>query len=378
MRRIAKWLAIAVICVWAAGCFSGGEIVDEQTDTGALERDAGDCPDGGSACASQCTEGEAMCGSQCIEASLVPDGGCEAGCEPSNGGVEICDGIDNDCDGIVDNGFDTGPCTVGTGACEATGTFVCVDEQTSECDAEPGESEDEICDDGIDNDCDGEVDEDDAVDALEWHADQDGDGYGNPDEVVTRCSKPSEYVEQGGDCDDQNAQVNPSAEEVCDGIDNDCDGGVDDASAVDVLTWYIDCDGDGFAADSSGARDGCEEPAPPPGCSHPDAAWTQQRPGDSSTDCNDDVADAYPGQNSYFDNPMSGGDFNERWDYDCDGFVDHRWEDTGGHCDSSCSGQAGWIEDFSPSCGQSDDYITCTTPIGQCSSSPVARTQTCR
>ncbi|MCB9762961.1 MAG: hypothetical protein H6739_24380 [Alphaproteobacteria bacterium] len=84
----------------------------------------------------------------------------------------------------------------------------------------------EVCD-GVDNDCDGTVDVD-AADAVAWFTDEDGDGFGAAS-AGTACEPPDGAVARGGDCDDLNAAVHPDAEEVCDSVDNDCDGTVDHA-----------------------------------------------------------------------------------------------------------------------------------------------------
>ena len=80
---------------------------------------------------------------------------------------------------------------------------------------------DELCNDR-DDDCDDVVDED-AIDELEWYVDDDDDGYGAGD-GWPGCDQPAGWVGLRGDCDDENAEVNPDAEEICgDGLDNDCD-----------------------------------------------------------------------------------------------------------------------------------------------------------
>lgn len=90
-----------------------------------------------------------------------------------------------------------------------------------------------------------------------WYPDGDGDNYGNPSgSTLAQCSQPDGYVADNTDCDDTDASVHPGANEICDGIDNNCDSNTDEGVTT---TWYLDSDGDGFG-DPDDSTIACTQP----------------------------------------------------------------------------------------------------------------------
>lgn len=219
---------------------------------------------------------------------------------------ELCDELDNNCDGAVDEGvltvwyrdFDEdgfGDVNTTLESCVAVDGYI---EKGDDCDdteslAHP--SAIEICD-GIDNDCDGQSDEAGAAGSQYYYEDLDQDGYGNADVSQYLCTAPVGYVDNLTDCDDTAATVYPFAVEYCNGGDDDCDGDVDEDSAVDVVTWYADSDGDGFGA-ATASQQACIQPS----------GFVAD-----STDCNDGSASAHP----------DAAEVCDELDNNCDGQID--------------------------------------------------------
>jgi hypothetical protein len=168
------------------------------------------------------------------------------------GALEICNDIDDDCNGLIDmedpdvtgltrwfadnDEDDYGDPLLFVDACRTPGdNWV---EDSTDCDDDdenihPGA--DELCD-GTDNNCDGLTDDDDptVIGQTIWYEDADNDGYGNLENTLLACFKPENYVENPDDCDDNEPDVYTGAPELCDGMDNNCDGVVDEGGDIEV------------------------------------------------------------------------------------------------------------------------------------------------
>ena len=103
----------------------------------------------------------------------------------------------------------------------------------------------EICD-VIDNDCDGGIDE--GITTNLWFLDTDGDGFGTNSLVQYDCQQPPGYTSSGGDCDDADPLIHPNAIEICNLVDDNCDGGINEG--LNSSSWYEDDDGDGFGSNT--------------------------------------------------------------------------------------------------------------------------------
>ena len=139
----------------------------------------------------------------------------------------------------------------------------------------------ETCNGGLDDDCDGAIDEVGAEGCTEWLLDTDGDTYGVEGVSKCLCGPTGQYTATTpGDCNDGQAAANPAAAEACDALDNDCDGLVDELGAIGCTNHFTDNDKDGFGADGT-AQCQCKP--------------TQDHPATKAGDCDDGNSSAYPG-----------------------------------------------------------------------------------
>ena len=158
-----------------------------------------------------------------VEACL---GGVPQVCDPLDGaGTETCNGLDDDCDGQIDEAL--GFTTCGVGECLHT-VANCVDGDPQTCDPLEGATP-EWCD-GVDNDCDGSADPKDSGGCKAYFVDGDKDGFGKVGDFQCLCSPGETYTAiTGGDCDDLDANVGPGVAEVCNNAkDDNCNDKVND------------------------------------------------------------------------------------------------------------------------------------------------------
>ncbi len=162
---------------------------------------------------------------------------------------------------------------------DADGDGVVAADDCDDADASVFPGAEEVCD-GIDNDCDGGIDVD-ATDAATWYADADADGYGDADAAREACAQPTGWVDNADDCEDSDAAVSPetrwyadadadgygdaaTAVQACEAPSgmvangDDCDDA--DATTSPASTWYTDRDGDGYG-DATRATQACEQPS---------------------------------------------------------------------------------------------------------------------
>lgn len=215
--------------------------------------------------------------------------------------AETCDGKDNDCNDQIDEGVKTtyyqdsdgdgfGNGSATTQACALPAGYVANGTDCSDTNATINTSAAEICDD-IDNNCDGQIDEGTKI---TYYQDSDGDNSGNPAVSAQACTPPVGYVATRTDCNDADATIFPTAQEICDTLDNNCNGQIDEG--LPATLYYQDSDSDTYGNPAI-ALSRCSQPSGYVG---------------DDTDCDDIQVSVNPGATEVLNG----------FDDDCDGLID--------------------------------------------------------
>ncbi|MEM9194292.1 MAG: putative metal-binding motif-containing protein [Myxococcota bacterium] len=386
-------------CVERGRCGDGMLDAEEECDDGNLEgldgceqdcrfscREDAECDDG-----NPCN-GVEMCDRNRCDPSPMPADG--VACSMPDGAGGLCRSASCVAEGCGDGMVD------GDEVCDDGND---VDGDGCDTDCEPTCIEDTQCSDG--NPCNGEETCDTATSlctpGTPLECDDDNPCTANECDPMSGCDFPlidadgdgraaSSLGACGEDCDDTDANTYTGAEELCDGVDNNCDGTPDEANT----TWYVDCDGDGYASDTNGAAMGCTRPAPVSGC-----GWTTTRPIDTSnTDCHDGNMNVFPGQTRFFSTGYTRTTGGSSFDYDCDGTAERQYGcQSGTNCNGpGCSSRvlgfkfglsyctmstlAGTVVPVPP-CGVSAPLVRCFGSFGATSCTPLdslSSAQRCR
>ena len=175
-------------------------------------------------------------------------GGAGVYCDGPTPAAETCDGLDNDCDNATDEEVGGGPCTTTNAIGTCQGNLICTDGGGLLCNAP--EAAPEACD-GADTDCDGTVDEEDAVGCVPHFIDGDGDGVGAGESRCLCAPDGAHVATAGNDCNDNNKAIFPGATEYCNAVDDNCQDGIDEPGAELCTDYHWDEDGDGFGLDEA-------------------------------------------------------------------------------------------------------------------------------
>src|SRR5688572_2931682 len=216
-------------------------------------------------------DGHGAASSGTVTACTAPSGyvagntDCNDGSPAINpGAIEACNGIDDNCAGGIDNGLATsnfyrdgdgdgfGNASMTKAACNLTQAgagYVANNTDCNDSSAAINPNATEICN-GIDDNCASGIDN--GLPTSNFYRDSDSDTFGNPSVTRTACNLAQAgagYVANNGDCNDSSAAINPNATETCNGIDDNCAGGID--NGLPTSTFYRDADGDTFGSSTT-------------------------------------------------------------------------------------------------------------------------------